>query len=142
MSRKPTKHGSPERARIADQVLAGMGQGLSAFKACQAAGVPQSTFNVWLGEDEDLAARYALAREDLIERIANEIVEISDKDVEIQDGKRDWAAVQKHKLQVDTRKWLLSKLAPKKYGDKVGLELSGQNGGPIQILAATTDEKL
>lgn len=142
MSRKPTKPGSPERARIADQVLAGMGQGMSAFKACEAAGVPHSTFMGWLDADAELADRYTRARENLIERMANEILEISDKDVEIQDGKRDWAAVQKHKLQVDTRKWLLSKLAPKKYGDKVGLELSGQNGGPIQILAATTDEKL
>ena len=123
-------------------MLAGMGQGLSAFKACEAAGVPHSTFMGWLDEDADLADRYTRARENLIERMANELLEISDKDVEIQDGKRDWAAVQKHKLQVDTRKWLLSKLAPKKYGDTVGLELSGQNGGPIQILAATTDEKL
>lgn len=142
MSRKRTKPDSPERARIADQVLAGMGQGLSAFKACEAAGVPYPTFLLWVGDDAELAERYTRARENLIERMANELLEISDKDVEIQDGKRDWAAVQKHKLQVDTRKWLLSKLAPKKYGDKVGLELSGQNGGPIQILAATTDEKL
>lgn len=142
MSRKPTKPGSPERARIADLVLVGMGQGLSAFKACEVAGVPHSTFMGWLDEDANLADRYTRARENLIERMANELLEISDKDVDIQDGKRDWSAVQKHKLQVDTRKWLLSKLAPKKYGDKVGLELSGQNGGPIQILAATTDEKL
>lgn len=142
MNRKRTKPDSPERARIADQVLAGMGQGMSAFKACEAADVPHSTFMGWLDADAELADRYTRARENLIERMANELLEISDKDVEIQDGKRDWAAVQKHKLQVDTRKWLLSKLAPKKYGDKVGLELSGQNGGPIQILAATTDEKL
>lgn len=142
MNRKRTKPDSPERARIADQVLAGMGQGLSAFKACEAAGIPHSTFMGWLDNDAELVNRYTRARENLIERMANEIIEISDKDVEIQDGKRDWAAVQKHKLQVDTRKWLLSKLAPKKYGDKVGVEVTGEGGGPIQILAATTDEKL
>jgi hypothetical protein len=56
-------------------------------------------------------------------------MDISDKDVGITDGKKDWAAVQKHKLQVDSRKWLLSKLAPKKYGDK--LELSGDNENPL-----------
>jgi hypothetical protein len=59
-------------------------------------------------------------------------MELSDKDVEISpDGKKDWAAIQKHKLQVDTRKWLLSKLAPKKYGDK--LEVSGDAANPIAI---------
>ena len=47
------------------------------------------------------------------------------------DGKKDWAAVQKHKLQVDTRKWLLSKLAPKKFGDK--LELTGDPDRPLAI---------
>lgn len=131
MSRKRTKPDSPERAKIADQVLAGMGQGLSAFKACEAAGVPYPTFLLWVGDDAELAERYTRARENLIERMANELLEISDKDVEIQDGKRDWAAVQKHKLQVDTRKWLLSKLAPKKYGEK--LEIAGDAERPLGL---------
>jgi hypothetical protein len=33
---------------------------------------------------------------------------------------------------VDSLKWHLCKLAPKKYGDKVAAELSGPDGGPIQ----------
>ena len=110
-------------------VLDGMRNGLSAFKACQVAGVPQSTFSRWCDDDATLAESYARAREDLIERMATEIMDISDQDVGITDGKKDWAAVQKHKLQVDSRKWLLSKLAPKKYGDK--LELSGDNENPL-----------
>jgi hypothetical protein len=106
--------------------------GLSAFKACEAASVPHSTFLEWIRDDEELANSYARAREDLIERIANEVLELSDADVGLQpDGKKDWAAVQKHKLQVDTRKWLLSKLAPKKYGDK--LELTGDPDRPLAI---------
>jgi len=36
------------------------------------------------------------------------------------------------RLRVDSRKWLASKLAPKKYGEKVSAELSGPDGGPIQ----------
>jgi hypothetical protein len=32
------------------------------------------------------------------------------------------------RLQVDARKWLMSKLMPKKYGDKVGVEHSGTIG--------------
>lgn len=126
----PTKAGSPDRRKIADLVLAGMRSGMSAFKACQVAGVNQSTFNLWLNDDAELAADYARAREDLIERMAQEVLELSDSDVGLQpDGKRDWAAVQKHKLQVDTRKWLLSKLAPKKFGDK--LELTGDPDRPL-----------
>jgi hypothetical protein len=129
---KRTKPGSDDRARISALVLHGMRDGLSALKSCAKAGVNQSTFTGWLNDDPALAKEYARAREDLIELMAQEILDISDQDVgETLDGKRDWAAVQKHKLQVDTRRWLLSKLAPKKYGDK--LELSGDAENPLVI---------
>lgn len=133
MARKqPTKPFSEERAKIAQQIFDGMRNGLSAYKACVSAGVNQSTFTLWMRDDEELAKEYARAREDLIERMANEIMEISDQDVEIsEEGKKDWAAIQKHKLQVDTRKWLLSKLAPKRYGEK--LEISGDENSPLKI---------
>lgn len=129
---KRTMPGSPERAQVAQMVLEGMRDGLSAHKACQAAGVPQSTFCRWVDEDADLAERYTRAREDLIERMAAEVLEISDADVpELADGKKDWAAVQKHRLQVDSRKWLLSKIAPKKYGDK--MTLAGDTENPLTV---------
>jgi hypothetical protein len=124
------KYSKQDKERISTEVFHGMRSGLSAFKSCKAAGVPQSTFNDWLNDDAKLAAEYARTREDLIERMAQEILELSDSDVGLlPDGKKDWAAVQKHKLQVDSRKWLLSKLAPKKYGDK--LELSGDAQNPL-----------
>jgi hypothetical protein len=136
---KRTKPGSEERSSISQIVLDGMRSGMSAFKACQAAGVPMSTFCRWVDDDAILAENYTRAREDLIERIAAEIMEISDKDVGMAvDGKRDWAAVQKHKLQVDTRKWLLSKMAPKKFGDR--LELTGDKESPLQIQTIDTSK--
>ena len=33
--------------------------------------------------------------------------------------------INRSRLRVDTRKWLMGKLAPKKYGDKVQQEISG-----------------
>jgi hypothetical protein len=84
----------------------------------------------WLDSDVKLAESYAHAREDLIERIANEVLELSDQEVPLTgDGKKDWQAIQKHRLQVDSRKWILSKLAPKKYGEK--LEVSGDPVSPL-----------
>ena len=139
---RPSKY--ENKADICALVLSGMRGGLSAFKACEAAGVPQSTFNLWLNEDAALAADYARAREDLIERLANETMAIADQSfTEIEEQelnakgepvvvKRKIAVdVQRAKLQVDTRKWLLSKLAPKKYGDK--LELTGDPDRPLAI---------
>jgi hypothetical protein len=50
------------------------------------------------------------------------------------------------RLQVDTRKWLLSKVLPKIYGDKIVQEHIGANGGPIALAAVDmknlTDEEL
>jgi hypothetical protein len=67
-------------------------------------------------EDENNAKRYARACEMRAEVMANEILEISD--AEDKDYNRD-------RLRVDSRKWLLSKLQPKRYGDKVEHEVSG-----------------
>ncbi len=129
---KTTKPKRPDKQDAIEAVLLNMHAGLSCFKACQSVGVSHSTFLGWVNEDAELADKYARAREDLIERIAQEVIELSDMDVgEQPDGKKDWAAVQKHKLQVDTRKWLLSKLAPRKYGDK--LELTGDPDRPLAI---------
>ena len=123
---------SIERRQIADQVFNEMRQGLSAYKACVKVGVPQSTLNHWLSDDAELAADYARAREELHEFIAAEIVAIADAPVPSNEkGGLDPGAIQKQRLQVDTRKWLLSKLAPKKYGDKI--EVSGDSDNPLKI---------
>jgi hypothetical protein len=130
-TQKNPKFKPEDKDKLSQIVLDGMStDGLSCFKACQKAGVANSTFMRWLDADPKLAERYARAREDLIERIAHETMQIADQDVgTTNDGKKDWMAVQKQRLQVDTRKWLLSKLAPKRYGDK--LELSGDPASPF-----------
>jgi len=87
---KRTKPGSEDRAQISALVLKGMRNGLSALKACEAAGVHQSTFNTWLNDDDALAVDYARAREDLIERMAQEVLELSASDVGLMpDGNQD-----------------------------------------------------
>ena len=50
----------------------------------------------------------------------------------------DSTAVQRNRLRVDARKWLLSKLAPKKYGDKLTQEHTGANGGAIEVHSTVT----
>ncbi|PNC45422.1 hypothetical protein CXU14_05915 [Akkermansia muciniphila] len=37
------------------------------------------------------------------------------------------------KLEVETIKWMLAKLMPKKYGDRKAVELTGPNGGPVAV---------
>jgi hypothetical protein len=138
---KRTQPKSQDRSEIAQAVFKGMREGLSALRACQAAGVPQSTFNGWLDADPALVEEYARAREDLIELIATQTIEIADAPVGSTDsGATDNGAVQKQRLQVDTRKWLLSKLAPKKYGDR--LALAGDQESPLEVKQTIDASKL
>jgi hypothetical protein len=101
-----------------------MRNGLSLRQSSENANVKAQTFLSWVDQDKDLSEQYARARSDMIDKIADDIIKIADEEmIPTGEGKVDNAMVQKQKLRVDTRKWLLSKLAPKKYGDK--LELTG-----------------
>lgn len=101
----------------------------------------QSMLFRWLANNKGFREQYAHAREAQMEAMAEEILEIADdtsgdtKVVERESGSVDvcnseW--ISRSKLRVDSRKWLMSKLAPKKYGEKVEQFISGPSGGPIQ----------
>ncbi len=76
----------------------------------------------WIGESESFAAQYTRARAMQSELMANEIIDIADEPIDPGDS----AAVQRAKLRIDARKWTAMKLLPKKYGDKVEVEHSGE----------------
>jgi hypothetical protein len=69
---------------------------------------------------------YTRAREDQADTLADEIQAISDEmplETTDKDGntKFDSAYIQWMRLRVDSRKWIASKLKPRKYGDKIAL---------------------
>ncbi|HET8744302.1 MAG TPA: hypothetical protein VFM98_01765 [Ramlibacter sp.] len=103
-----------ERALI---VLAAMEDGFSLRQACEAAGVSKGAFLGWCDTDADLAAHYARARERMLDLHAEELEEIGRRAAEAKSA----VEVAGLRLQSDNRKWLLSKLVPKKYGDKLAL---------------------
>ena len=85
-----------------------------------------STVYKWLSEQKEFSERYARAREMQADLMADEILEISDdtsKDTYYTDSgahaNSEW--ISRSRLRVDSRKWLMSKLSPKKYGDKLDL---------------------
>lgn len=83
------------------------------------------------GSDE-LAKRYARACEARADKIFDDMLSISDensRDTFIDDNgieRTNTDVIQRSKLMVDTRKWVLSKLAPKKYGDKMDITSDGE----------------
>ncbi|XNY05192.1 hypothetical protein ACMFL9_11975 (plasmid) [Sinorhizobium meliloti] len=118
-------------ARICSEIASGK----SLRRVCKPAGMPAaSTVFLWLSKHREFSEQYARAQADRTAYWAEEIVEISD------DEKTD---IQRSRLKVDTRKWLMSKMAPKKFGDRVAKEISGPNGGPVRFdVSGMTDEQL
>ena len=126
---------------MADIICERIAKGESLRKICLDKDTPShTTILKWLREIEGFASQYARAREDQAEFYLDEIIAISDESsqdkVANEDGteRTDSEAIQRSKLRVDTRKWAMSKLAPKKYGDKITQEVTGANGDPISLL--------
>jgi hypothetical protein len=106
----------------ADRICEELANGASLRAICTANDLPSAgTVCRWLAENELFAEQYARAREAQAEFYADEIVSISDGDGDDEapaDPTRD-------RLRVDARKWVASKLLPKKYGDRQELNVSG-----------------
>ena len=99
-------------------------------------------FRNWVDEDKNLAVIYADARIKGYKQLADELIEISDEAVVATEYngdaitlRLDSTAVARNNLRVSTRKWVLSKMLPKIYGDKIVQEMHGLGGGPIQLAA-------
>ena len=100
-------------------------EGLSLRKACLRTGLDAARFLRAVDADPELAKQYARARQALLDKMADEILELADAPVPVLDnGATDNALVRQRQLQVDTRKWFLSKLAPKIYGDRLDVSVS------------------
>ena len=96
--------------------------------------------------DADFYTKYAQARDLGLDAMADDLLDIAD------DGTNDWGYddkgnpkpdidhIKRSALRVDVRKWYLSKLAPKRYGDKINHEVSGKDGGEIVVRLARPDE--
>ena len=109
------------------------GESLKAI--CEDESMPsQSTVFKWLSEQPSFSERYAHARDAQADALFDDILTIAD------DGRNDWMqrnfgeesrwvengeAIRRSQLRIDARKWMASKLKPKKYGDRLDLNHSG-----------------
>ena len=106
-----------------------------------------STFFIWIEEDPEESKQYAyvtdIRTELKFESIEQDYSEEPQRDPET--GRIDSAWVQLQRLKIDAKKWELSKLNPKKYGDKIQQELSGQvktdTTYKIEVVAPLQDDE-
>ena len=98
------------------------------------------TFYKWLEGDELKSKRYARATEFRAENIFEDILNIADNnthDIITNDegeGRTNNDVIQRSRLMVDARKWYLSKLNPKKYGDKIETTIEGGDK-PVNVIS-------
>lgn len=131
--------------KIADIICERLADGESLRAICSDDHMPsRAAVSRWICDNvSGFQDQYAHAKEIGLEEMADEIMEISDEAVAMTgEGKLDGADVQHKRLRVDSRKWLLSKLAPRKYGERTALELTGKGGGPVEFTETERKVKL
>jgi len=129
-----------DKKRIIDDICESISNGLSLRKSLLRDGMPKrNTFFEWIDADVNKSNQYARACEERAELIFEDILHIADdttKDtktvdiggVEIEQINHD--AIQRSRLKVDARKWMLSKMMPKKYGER--MQHANDPDNPIQ----------
>jgi hypothetical protein len=95
---------------------------------------PYTTLRDWIAADSSRAQAYATARERRADVMAEELIAIADAEPSrTPQGAVDPAAVAHQRLRVETRRWAASKLAPRRYGDKVEVDAK-VSGNPLAEL--------
>jgi len=113
MAGRPTDYNEEIAARICSEVASGR----SLRSVVKDDDIPaMSSVFLWIAKYPIFSEQYAQAQSDRTVAWSEDLVEIAD------DASGD---TQRDKLRVDTRKWLMSKMAPKRYGDKIETVHSG-----------------
>ena len=128
---------------VADKVCARLATGETLRRISRDEGMPpESTVRQWVMDNPDFAAQYAKSRDLGLDAMADELFDIADDGTNDTQVDEDGAVLTNHdviarsRLRVDTRKWYLSKLAPKRYGEKLALQGDPEN--PVQVATALT----
>ena len=146
----PKKNGRPSKYtdKLADKICQMIAQGQSVRSICVKKDmISMQTFFRWLRENDKFREQYARACEERSYMHAEDIIEIADNATNDYMEKLEGNGyifnsenVQRSRLRIDTRKWLMSKLNPKVYGDKLDMTTNGNDIGVT--LSASQAEQL
>lgn len=116
---------------IMGKVIERLADGESLRLICRSDGMPnRSTIMRWLDDSPEFATKYARAKDIGFDERAEKMSD----DIDAEDD------VQRAKLKFEYGRWYLSKLAPKKYGER--LALAGDDGAPLNITVNMDDAAL
>jgi len=143
----PDGSGKPKRQKgrptlytedVGNEICDRLAEGESLNAICRDARMPaEALVRQWAKNvDENprlnaFSTRYTRARECGYEVIAEQILGFGTADCTGPDGYVDNGEIQRLRLLSENRKWLLSKMLPKQFGDKVTQEITGEDGGAL-----------
>ena len=128
----------PYTKAIADQICEKVENGTPLSRVCKMEGFPSpSVVYYWLRKIPEFEQQYGLAKRNQLELMAEEILEIADDSA---GDKGNSANVNRARLMVDARKFILERLMPEKFGNKMRNEISGPNGGPVASVEVDKEE--
>lgn len=148
--KKPMGRPSEYNQKVADSVCEYLSLGMSMRSVSKLEGMPApATMFKWMREHDDFLKQYVKAKQESADAMAEEILDIADDaslDVEVTDKgvRTNSENIQRSRLRVDTRKWLMAKMKPKRYGDKLDLTTDGEKlpqpiYGGLSIATKTED---
>lgn len=127
---KPVGRPSDYTQEIADTICEQISQGKSLRSICREENMPSGvTIFSWLRTNPEFLSQYDRATSERTETQQEMILEIGDEAIvhaETSDPKASGAIVSAYKLKADNLKWSMSKMKPKKYGDKVDVTSDGK----------------
>jgi hypothetical protein len=115
-----------------NDILSEIEQGNSLISILRRKEFPSTaTFYQWLEADEDKAKRYVRACEIRADVIFEDIIDIADHSDEDHTPFTGANVVQRDRLKIDARKWIVAKLHPKKYSDRVYQDITTHQEQPL-----------
>ena len=140
-------------AELATTICERIADGESLRSICSEVAMPgKSTVMHWLEQHHEFASLMARARDLQADALFDEMINIAD------DGRNDWMerqasdgqaagwrengeAIRRSQIRISTRQWMAARLQPKKYGDKLDLNHSGQIAAAPMDWSALSHEK-
>lgn len=119
---RPTRYS----AALAERICTHIRTAKSLRAAAEEEGVPHSTVLTWALHNKDFSDQYARACEDRLVALEDKLLDLVERGHKV--AGRDFVGgnlLGAVKLEIDTIKWLLAKLMPKRYGDRAALALEG-----------------
>ena len=125
--------------QVFENICSRLAEGRSLRSICRDKDIPvePQTVRQKLGKTPDMYAQYAYARDLGLDSMAEEMLDVA------HDGSNDWMEkegkngtytalngehVQRSRLRCDSMKWYVSKLAPKRYGDRIQTDVTSSDG--------------